>query len=190
MPLPLYTLMSKIEHGFWIFGYGSLLWKPGFEVERSIGATLEGYRRGFCLWSVHYRGTEESPGLVLGLDQENGAKTRGMALRVAPEIAEQTYQYIRDRELISYAYVELWTKITLADGTQAEALTYVMDPHNVQYCPPMSLTEQADVIARAEGSSGPNADYLFETNKRLAALGQSDPDLTELERMVRGIRVG
>ncbi len=180
--------MSKIEHGFWIFGYGSLLWKPGFEVERSIGATLEGYQRGFRLWSVHYRGTEETPGLVLGLDKEEGAQTRGMALRVAPEIAQETYQYIHDRELISYAYLELWAEITLEDGSTAEALTYVMDPDNAQYCPPMSLPEQAAVIARAKGSGGANADYLFETNKRLLALGQSDLDLSELERLVRDLQ--
>lgn len=177
--------MEKIENGLWIFGYGSLLWKPGFEVAREEPALLAGYRRAFCLWSVHYRGTEEFPGLVLGLDEDADASTRGLALFAAPEIAAETLQYIRDRELISYAYAEHWVTLDLGNGEQVEAVTYVMDRSNPQYCPPMSLEEQAEIIAQAVGSVGPNADYLFETNKRLAALGQDDPELQQLEKLVR-----
>lgn len=180
--------MSKIEHGFWIFAYGSLLWNPGFAVERSIPATLQGFRRGFCLWSVHYRGTEDVPGLVLGLDEEASAQTRGMALRVAPDIADATYQYIRDRELISYAYREMWVELAMEDGSKADALTYVMDPQNAQYCPPIALEEQAQIIARARGTGGANADYLFQTNAQLTALDQPDPDLQALETRVRQLQ--
>ena len=90
----------------WVFGYGSLLWKPGFDVAESVIGRLPGYARSFCMRSIHHRGSVERPGLVLALDADTGTACDGMALRVAPGTEEATLAYLRERELVSSAYVE------------------------------------------------------------------------------------
>lgn len=161
----------------WVFGYGSLLWNPGFDVARSAVATLPGYHRSFCMRSIHHRGTEAEPGLVLALDQAAGARCAGLALAVAEGREAETLDYLRERELISSAYLEKVLEVHLQDGTTVEAVTYVVDPAHVQYCGGLPLEEQARIIARAVGGRGPNAEYLFNTARHLAGIGLADPDL-------------
>lgn len=179
--------MTDFSHGLWVFAYGSLLWRPGFEPSETAAATLSGYRRGFFLWSIHYRGTEEAPGLVLGLDADAKARTMGLGLYVGPQQAPETLDYLRERELVSYAYQEAWVPLELEDGREVTAVTYVMDHAHPQYCPPMAPEEQAAIIAKSNGSVGSNADYLYETNRRLEALNQTDADLLHLEKLVRDL---
>ena len=118
----------------WVFGYGSLLWNPGFEYVQCQLATLSGYHRSFCMRSIHHRGTPEAPGLVLALDEQPDALCHGMALLVPAARRQQTLSYLRERELVSSAYVEKTLLIVLADGSTVSALTYVVDPDHVQYC--------------------------------------------------------
>ena len=118
----------------WVFGYGSLLWNPGFEYVQCQLATLSGYHRSFCMRSIHHRGTPEAPGLVLALDEQADALCHGMALLVPAARRQQTLSYLRERELVSSAYVEKTLLIVLADGSTVSALTYVVDPDHVQYC--------------------------------------------------------
>ncbi len=99
----------------WVFGYGSLLWNPGFEVAESVIATLPGYARSFCMRSIHHRGTVEQPGLVLALDESVRSACEGMAMRVAAGHEAQTLEYLRERELISSAYVEKNLTVHLTD---------------------------------------------------------------------------
>ena len=139
----------------WVFGYGSLLWNPGFEVAETVQARLKGYRRSFCMRSVHHRGTEEEPGLVLALDRVEQASCTGLALAAAPGTEEATLQYLRERELISSAYLETRQRLRLIDGREVEAVTFVIDPDHVQYCQ-LPLEEQAQIIARAVG--GPRSE--------------------------------
>ncbi len=171
----------------WVFGYGSLLWDPGFPVARRAVATLEGWHRSFCMRSIHHRGTSESPGLVLALDQLPGAACRGLALAVARGHEEQTLAALRERELISSAYLERRLEVRLEGGGQVTALTYVIDPAHVQYCGGLALEEQAQIIARARGGRGPNSEYLFNTARHLAEIGLADPDLEWLARRVRAL---
>lgn len=171
----------------WVFGYGSLLWDPGFPVARRAVATLEGWHRSFCMRSIHHRGTSESPGLVLALDQLAGAACRGLALAVAEGHEEQTLAALRERELISSAYLERRLEVRLEGGGQVTALTYVIDPAHVQYCGGLPLEEQARIIARARGGRGPNSEYLFNTARHLAEIGLADPDLEWLARRVRAL---
>ncbi|MBV7410418.1 gamma-glutamylcyclotransferase [Maritimibacter sp. DP1N21-5] len=173
----------------WVFGYGSLLWNPGFTHEETVLATLDGYARSFCMRSIHHRGTVEDPGLVLALDAEAGASCAGLAFRVAAHHREATLAYLRERELISSAYLETWLPLTLADGRQVETVVYVIDPDHVQYCH-LSLEEQARIIAVAKGGRGPNSDYLFNTADHLTEIGIEDPDLTWLAREVRRLTAG
>ena len=171
--------------GLWVFGYGSLIWHPGFEFDDKRVAVLHGYRRAFCMTSIVYRGTPERPGLVLALDEEPGAHCTGIAYYVAEAAAEATHAYLRERELVSYAYEEARVMLELAGGDAVEALAYVSNPAHPQYCGGLSLEAQAEVIARARGPRGPNADYLLRTVESLEALGLHDADLVHLADLVR-----
>lgn len=169
----------------WVFGYGSLMWDPGFHVVESMTARLEGYARSFCLRSTHYRGTEETPGLVLGLDEDPEAHCTGIALRFADEDRAAVLSYLRERELVTHAYREAVLPVTLSDGRRIEALTYVMRRDHVQYAGGLPHCEQARIISGAHGLRGPNADYLFNTTRHLAQIGLSDASLEALSKDVQ-----
>lgn len=170
---------------FWVFGYGSLIWNPGFPFTDRRRATLEGWRRAFCMSSIVYRGTPERPGLVLALDEDAEAACHGVAYRVAEAEAEATLAYLRERELVSYAYRETRLPLALEGGETVEAVAFVVKRDHPQYNGGLSLDEQAEVIATAIGPRGPNAEYLASTIAGLEALGLHDPDLDRLATMVR-----
>lgn len=169
----------------WVFGYGSLIWRPGFDFAERRLARLAGWRRGFCMTSIHYRGTPEAPGLVLALDHAPGAVCEGLAFRVEAAHAEPVLAYLRERELISSAYDEMRLPVILEDGDEVEALAFVVNRAHAQYAGGLTLAEQAEVIGRAEGSSGRNLDYLVHTVEGLAALGVHDEELVELASLIR-----
>ncbi len=173
------------SEGVWVFAYGSLLWRPGFDFAERRPATLQGWWRAFCMTSIHYRGTPEAPGLVLALDAEAGGRCAGLAYRVEAARAEAVVAYLRERELVSYAYDEMRLPVRLDDGREVEALAYVTNRAHPQYRGGLGLDEQAAVIARAVGPMGPNVEYLMNTIASLAALGIDDPDLSRLAELVR-----
>ena len=168
----------------WIFGYGSLIWEPGFAYSTRALARLDGYERSFCMRSIHHRGTPERPGLVLALDEGPGS-CEGVAFEIPTQIAEESLEYLRARELISAAYLEARCPVELQDGRAVEAVTYVIDRAHAQYCGGLALEEQARIIARATGGRGPNAAYLWNTAAHLAELGLRDPQLDWLAERVR-----
>jgi cation transport protein ChaC len=174
-----------MDGSLWVFGYGSLIWDPGFPVaERRIGR-VEGWHRSFCMRSIHHRGTVEQPGLVLALDRAEGASCLGVAFRVTDGAEAATIAALRERELVSSAYLE--TRVAVeTDGGSLEALVYVIDPDHVQYCH-LDLDEQARIIASASGGRGANRDYLWSTAAHLAELGIADPDLEWLAARVRAL---
>lgn len=172
----------------WVFGYGSLIWDPGFPAAEQAIARVQGWHRSFCMASIHHRGTAAEPGLVLALDARDGAVCDGVAFRVAPGAEAATLAALRERELVSSAYLELTLPVALADGRQVAALAYVIDPDHAQYCGGLTLEEQARIIARACGGRGRNCDYLFATAAHLADLGLADPDLTWLSHRVRHLQ--
>lgn len=178
----------------WVFGYGSLMWNPGFDfVERRV-AYLDGFARRFCMWSMHYRGTEAAPGLVLGLAAAPGARTRGAAFRVAASEAEAVIGYLGERELISAAYREVQTPLRLHAPEEAvEAVTYVVDTAHRQCAAGLSIEEQAEIIAFSRGRRGENREYLFNTVEHLREEGFSEEELGELgplEALVRARLLG
>ncbi|MFK7746713.1 MAG: gamma-glutamylcyclotransferase [Roseobacter sp.] len=171
----------------WVFGYGSLLWNPGFDVAEQVVATLPGYARSFCMRSIHHRGTEEHPGLVLALDEDPSHACEGVALAVAAGTEAQTLAYLRERELISSAYIERELEIDLKDGRRVTAVVYVINPDHVQYCGGLPLEEQAQIMATAVGGMGPNTEYLYNTASHLAQIGLHDPDLEWLNQRVQAL---
>ena len=174
----------------WVFGYGSLMWMPGFDyLERRL-AGLDNFKRCFSLASWHYRGTPERPGLVLGLDWAPGERCIGVALRVCPSQDRHVRDYLARRELVSYAYFETLYPVTLlcdgpGKGETREALCYVVDRTHEQYAGGLTIEAQAERILAAAGSSGPNAEYLMKTLAKLDELGIGDPELARLGELVR-----
>jgi len=167
----------------WVFGYGSLLWNPGFEPAEAVTAVLSGYHRSFCMLSIHHRGTEAEPGLVLALDEADSSCT-GVAFRVAPAQEDRVLAELRERELISSAYVEKWLPLTLEDERRVDALAYVINRDHVQYCQ-FPLERQAQMIARSVGGRGPNPEYLYNTAAHLVQMGIDDRDMAWLVDRVR-----
>lgn len=176
--------MERIE---WVFGYGSLIWDPGFRPAEQVRARLTGYARSFCLRSVQHRGTEAAPGLVLGLDPQEGAMCQGLALRVHPRDHDRVLADLRARELVTDAYRETVLPLALEDGREVRALAYVMRREHAQYAGTLSPDAQARIIAVAHGGRGPNADYLFNTAAHLTRIGIPDDHLDALSEAVRAL---
>ena len=181
--------MNTERGDLWVFGYGSLMWKPGFDfVERRL-ARLDGFSRRFGMWSWHYRGTREVPGLVLGLDWAPGQSCTGVAFRIEATREREIRDYLQKRELISYAYFETLQRLTLlgaapSEETTCDALCYILDRTHPQYAGGLSLEDQAACIARASGRSGPNAEYLHSTCAHLSEMGIADAGLQALSDRV------
>ncbi|MDO5704418.1 MAG: gamma-glutamylcyclotransferase [Paracoccus sp. (in: a-proteobacteria)] len=174
----------------WVFGYGSLMWNPGFDPVETVRARLEGYARSFCLLSIEHRGTPECPGLVLGLDEDAAAHCSGLALRVPETDHDDIIATLRERELVTQAYAEALVPVELEDGRQVQALAYVMRRDHWQYAGGLPAWEQAQMIAAAHGGRGPNADYLFNTARHLAQIGLADDVMDELSDTVRHLLTG
>lgn len=176
-----------VPEPLWVFGYGSLIWNPGFPFADRALARLDGFARRFCMRSIHHRGTEAAPGLVLALEADADAACEGVAFRIPEDHAERSLAELRARELISSAYLEQVVDLSLNDGRTVSALAYVVDEHHRQYCR-LSLDEQAEIIARAAGGRGPNTEYLWNTSAHLEEIGIDDPDLSWLSMRVRALK--
>ncbi|WP_284379537.1 gamma-glutamylcyclotransferase [Amylibacter marinus] len=176
------------NNDIWVFGYGSLVWQPGFVFTDKKIASLRDYQRSFCMWSIHHRGTPENMGLVLALDYQKGARCDGVAFRVSAQDAAQTLAYLRERELVSSAYIEVIREVELQSGECVQAYFYVVDPDHEQYTGVLKLEHQAQVIAHATGNRGPNSEYLINVAQNLKALDLEDPELEWLSNRVQEIR--
>lgn len=163
---------------FWVFGYGSLIWKPEFKFKAEQRACLQGYHRNLCIDSWHYRGTQEKPGLVFGLDA--GGSCEGMARLVDGEHKEEVLAYLRERELLNNVYKEVIVSIDLIDGTTVEAVTYVADETHEQYNCSLGQDEIVRRIKRASGIGGPNLDYVKNTYAALQSMNIKDEKLETL----------
>jgi cation transport protein ChaC len=156
----------------WVFGYGSLMWQPGFRYAEAQTATLYGYHRALCMWSEHYRGTPAQPGLVFGLDA--GGSCRGRAFRVRRNDRDRVVDYLYERELISYVYLPKLHPIHLERSRPVPALIFVADRSNAQYAGKLPLERIAGIMAESSGKTGTARDYLANTVAHLDALGIRD----------------
>jgi len=172
------TGISEPDRDLWVFGYGSLMWRPGFDfVERRL-AWLRGYHRALCIYSHVHRGTPERPGLVLGLDR--GGSCRGVAFRVEAAKAQAAVAYLRAREQVTSVYVERRVRVQLDDGRDVEALTYVVDRRHVQYAGKLPLDKILRYVRAGIGQSGDNPAYVLNTHRHLAELSLRDPVLAHI----------
>ena len=167
----------------WVFGYGSLMWRPGFDYEEMVPALLRGYHRAFCIYSHHYRGTPDNPGLVLGITP--GGECHGIAFRVAEENWSAAKAYLDERELINNVYIPSDVTLHSPDYGTVIAHTYVANPECQQYAGHLTLHEAAQIITGAYGRMGANLDYLENTVIHLDDMGIIDPPLHDLMDLVR-----
>ncbi|KRA00329.1 gamma-glutamyl cyclotransferase [Mesorhizobium sp. Root157] len=167
---------------FWVFGYGSLIWRPGFTHVETQRARLFGYRRSLCVYSFVHRGTRERPGLVLGLDR--GGSCVGLAFRVDGSARDEVIGYLREREQVTGVYLERCLTARLETGEPIEVVAYVADRSHEQYAGALSETEAADVVHGAVGQSGRNEDYLESTVEHLHRLGIRDNWLEGVAKQV------
>lgn len=168
---------------FWVFGYGSLMWRPGFDYVERHAAWIEGYHRALCVYSHVHRGTPERPGLVMGLDL--GGRCRGVAFRVSDERREATLAYLRERELVTHVYHEVAATLRLDDGRQVEALAYVVDRSHPQYARDLDRHTTLRFVRQGLGRSGANADYVLATVDHMRELGVEDPQMSWLADELR-----
>jgi cation transport protein ChaC len=173
--------------GFWVFGYGSLMWRPGFDYLEARPALLHGYHRAFCVETTHYRGTPEKPGVVLGLDR--GGACRGRVFRIAVAHAQKAARYLHERELVTPIYEPRWLRVQTPQGP-VRAVAYVVDRQNREYMGKLSTARVVSLIRQARGVSGSNRDYLINTVRHLDELGVPDGPLHRLLRLVEGRRKG
>jgi cation transport protein ChaC len=168
----------------WVFGYGSLMWRPGFEFVEQVPARLIGEHRALCVYSFDHRGTPEKPGLVLGLDR--GGACRGIAFRVPAKRRDHTVEYLRGREQTTHVYREVMRSVWLENEARQRvaALAYVVDRGHVQYAGRLSLAEQLRYVRQGHGRSGNNRDYVLSTVKSIEAQGFRDPQLHQLALML------
>src|SRR5215813_558764 len=181
MPLP---DAESSKSDLWVFGYGSLMWRPGFESIEQAPARLIGEHRALCVYSFVHRGTPEKPGLVLGLDR--GGACRGVAFRVAEKHRAATVSYLREREQVTSVYREVMRSVWLENEARqrVSALTYVVDRGHVQYAGRLSMAEQLRHVLQGHGQSGVNRDYVLSTVKAIEAEGFRDAPLHQLALML------
>jgi cation transport protein ChaC len=164
----------------WVFGYGSLMWRPGFDHVESQPALLRGAHRSLCVYSVVHRGTEQRPGLVLGLDA--GGSCRGIAFRVEAAAVGATLEYLREREQVTMVYREARRAVRLLDGSDrtVETVCFLVDRRHRQYAGRLAIPEQAKLVRAGRGASGGNVEYVANTVRHLDQMGLAEPSLRKL----------
>ena len=173
------------DEDFWVFGYGSLMWNPGFPHLDVTAARLFGYRRRFCVFSHRYRGTPQTPGLVLGLDR--GGSCWGMAFKVPRGEGDEVLAYLYEREMVTGVYIPRWLDLRPERGGLVSALGFVVDPRHKQYAGHLNEAEITKLIGQGHGQRGACVEYLRNTVHHLETLGLHD---RSLHRLLRNLELG
>lgn len=171
----------------WIFGYGSLVWRPAFEHVTRVPGFITGWSRRFWQASTDHRGVPGAPGRVVTLVPDPQAATWGMAYQVDPAVREEVLARLDHREKGGYSRESV--HVQLRDGGRLEdVLVYRATETNPQFLGPAPLADIARQIHRSHGPSGPNPEYLIELARALRALGVEDAHVFELEAALRELQ--
>ena len=168
----------------WVFGYGSLIWKPEITFTERADALIYGYHRRFCMWTTIGRGSPECPGLVLALDR--GGSTKGVIFRIAAKEAVKELDILWRREMMADSYRPVWVKAQTDNGP-VTALSFAIRRNRPVFAPRMSDAQAAGIIHEACGFVGPCKDYLFETQKALLDAGIHDKQMSRLTTLVSAL---
>lgn len=169
----------------WIFGYGSLLWRPGFTCLEARAAVVDGWTRRFWQGSHDHRGTPQAPGRVVTLVPEPGVRCSGMAYRIDAVTMNEVFEQLDHREQNGYERVRL--SMRFDDATCVEGITYIASIGNVAWLGQASLDDMARQIAVSHGPSGSNREYLLRLADALVDHGFDDAHVTELACRVRSV---
>jgi cation transport protein ChaC len=181
-------LLDPLAGDLWVFGYGSLMWRPGFDFVERADARLIGAHRSLCVYSFFHRGTPERPGLVLGLDR--GGACRGVAFRIAAAKRAETVAYLRAREQVTMVYREFVRQVRLKTHPEerlVSALCYMVDRSHPQYAGRLGLDQQLHLVRQGHGQSGHNRDYVLQTVAALETLGYRETELHQLAERLKGV---
>jgi cation transport protein ChaC len=176
--------MASETTSHWVFGYGSLIWRPGFPFIRQVPALLSGAHRSLCIYSHRHRGTEAQPGLVFGLVR--GGSCRGMGFEVENRRWPEVVDYLRERELDKGVYREVLRTVRVDGVGPVDALAFLVDEKHAQYAGRLEIAEQARLVRAGHGESGPNTEYVLETARTLRRMGITDRYLDELVEVLEG----
>ncbi|NKB50733.1 MAG: gamma-glutamylcyclotransferase [Rhizobiaceae bacterium] len=168
----------------WVFGYGSLMWNPGFEYLEVQQAKAFGVHRAPCIYSWVHRGTKQRPGIVLGLAR--GGACIGKAFKISSDNRDETLAYLRARELVTNVYLERLRPIVLASGTTVKAVTYIADADHEQYAGRLGHEALIAQIKGAVGKSGPNESYITDTTDHLREMGIKDGLMERITSELKG----
>jgi cation transport protein ChaC len=170
--------IDKSPPSCWVFGYGSLMWRPGFPFAEMVPAHLMGWRRDMCIQSIHYRGTPDVPGLVSGLTPGGGC--RGRAYRIEEHHIERVVAYLDERELVTDVYLPQHHDVSLLDGRVVTARVYVADTSHEQFAGHWPSERKIEYLLQGTGSEGRSLEYLANIVEQLSHLGIEDEGLSEL----------
>lgn len=173
----------------WVFGYGSLMWRPGFAFEERCEAVMHGVHRRLCIYSHVHRGTPDKPGMVLGLDR--GGTCRGIGYRVAPGRRDETIAYLREREQVTMVYKEQWRDMVVQRASGRErvrALVYVVDQQHGQYAGKRAAQELLPFVLQGHGKGGPCIEYIASTLDHIREQGMNDHHLEEVLKLALAAR--
>lgn len=180
----LHAAMAALPPGrdIWVFGYGSLIWRPEFDFVERRHTLLHGYHRSLCLWSRVNRGTPERPGLVFGLD--TGGSCRGVSFRVSQNEAPEIMEALWRREMPSGAYIPRWLNCRTEEGSIL-ALAFTMNRNTTAYVRGLPQDQLLHIVRTAHGSYGPCINYVLETADALKRHGIVDKRLFALADTLR-----
>ena len=181
--------LERLPRGdLWVFGYGSLMWSPGFRYVEKEAALARGYHRALCILSSRYRGTPEKPGLVMGLCR--GGSCWGMAFRVPAPRAPRVLETLWKREMLNRVYKPMLIRVTAAPGRRIRALAFVADTAHRQFVKELDLHGRAKLVAQGIGQRGRCVDYIRNTLEHMLALGVNDAHLARVLDLARNLAPG
>jgi glutathione-specific gamma-glutamylcyclotransferase len=182
----MHSALPPANEDLWVFGYGSLMWRPDFPYLERVPARLIGLHRALCVYSFVHRGTPEKPGLVLGLDR--GGACRGIAYRVAAEDRDRTVVYLRAREQVTSVYIETSRRVRLSASPPRDvtALIFLVDRSHAQYAGRLDIEHQIHLVRQGHGRSGANLDYVLSTVAEIEAQGCRDSKLHAIAERLKG----
>lgn len=189
---------APVQNEFWVFAYGSLIWNPAILYDEKRTCTIKGFHRSFCFWTLLGRGSEEQPGLMMGL--EPGGQCSGIAYRICADKLESEVDILFRREMLSYVYTPTWvsascdasydnsntdsdSKISAQDSI--EVLAFVVDPKHERFCKDLDEQTMISTLATASGPLGRNCDYLFQLVENLSEIGFEDAAMIALADKVK-----